>query len=72
MASGSIPGEGTSRFRQLRQSGSYGVEADQARRGVEADQLEGEAAAAGEVVEGAAGEQPRLYFGSLPDLVRFG
>lgn len=40
--------------------------------GVEADQLEEEAAAAGEVVEGAAGEQPRLYFGSLPDLVRFG
>jgi hypothetical protein len=61
MASGSIPGEGTSRFRQLRQSGSYGVEADQARRGVEADQL-----------EEAAGEQPRPYFGSLPDLVRFG
>ena len=51
---------------------SYGVEADQARRDVEADQLEEEAAAAGDALEEAAGEQPKLYFGSLPDLVRFG
>lgn len=47
---------------------AYGDDGDEAQRDL-ADQLEEEAAAAGDALEQAAGEQPQLYFKTLPDFV---
>ena len=48
---------------------SYGDDVDQAQLDLGADELEEEAVVAGDAFEEAAGEQPQLYFKTLPDFV---